>query len=412
VSLDIKKQDSLSVISPKKRQKQSRRFFLVAGILSVALISYVFASSTITINGGDPVTLGSGVVSVTSCDNSIKLDIQSDFETSTAKFKVTNFKISDIATRGFRSASTDFPGCAGTDLRVNFYHKTPGSFEILDCAQLGYANNTDISDGIEPSPQFATCIDTPDKGSVFLRVLRGDGDPAKYEIKNFKFETNIVDLASIISVAHDYPVTVGSVGPGGGTIFYISAVGFPCGTDLQLICHFLEVAPKGWSGSTIDPKFPYAIPAFATVSVPGIQNTPSKNFGVTMGEGLFDTLAIEAQNGACESPASCTYAAGASHAYAGGGYHDWYLPNQAESSYLAGSRINYAKFKIETINERTDLTMEQRIQGGQDYWNSWAGNPGAPNAATSTTFGGGNSGYAGGYKGKDSLFRVRPIRAY
>jgi hypothetical protein len=56
--------------------------------------------------------------------------------------------------------------------------------------------------------------------------------------------------------------------------------------------------------------------------------------------------------------------------------------------------------------------MEQRIQGGQDYWNSWAGNPGAPNAATSTTFGGGNSGYAGGYKGKDSLFRVRPIRAY
>lgn len=411
MALDIKRQDSLSIRPKKKRVRPKNLFFLGLTIV-IAVISYAFASSTITINGGDPVTLGSGVVSVTSCDNSVKLDIQSDFETSTTKFKVTNFKISDIATTAFRSASSDFPGCAGTDLRVNFYHKTPGSFEVLDCAQLGYANNSDISDGIEPSPQFATCIDNPDKGSVFFRVLHGDGDPAKYEIKNLKLETNIVDLASIISVAHNYPVTVGSVGPGGGTIFYISAAGFACGAELKSTCHYLEVAPKGWSGSGIDPKYTYSKPEYQNVIVPGIQNTPSKNYGVTMGEGLFDTLAIEAQNGACDSPATCTYAAGASHAYAGGGYHDWYLPNQTESSFLAGSRINYTKFKIETISERVDQSLEWRIAAGQDYWNSWSGNPGAPNAATSTTFGGGNSGYAGGYKGKDSLFRVRPIRAY
>ena len=384
----------------------------MAGILAVTLVSYVFASSTISINGGNPVTLGSGVVAVTSCDDSIKFDLKAGFQDLAEKFKVTSLSVSDIATSAFSNASGSYPGCAGSDMRINFYHKAAGSVEVLDCEQLGYTVDSDISEGIEPSPQFATCINTPEKGSIFLRVLRGDGDPVKYDIQNLAIDSKLVDVATILSVEHKYPVTVGSVGPGGGTIFYISARGFSCGADLTSTCHYLEVAPKGWSGSTIDPKFPYSKPAFAEISVPGIQNTPSKDFGVTMGEGLFDTLAIEAQNGACESPASCTYAAGASHAYDGGGYHDWYLPNQAESSFLASSRINYAKFKIETINERTDLTMEQRIQGGQDYWNSWSGNPGAPNAATSTTFGGGNSGYAGGYKGKDSLFRVRPIRAY
>jgi hypothetical protein len=410
--LDLNKFDVLSV-SPRKKKFYSSKGLIFVGLIGVvALVSNVFASSTISINDGNPVALGSGSVAVTSCDDNIKFDTKSDFKATEAKFMFTNLSISEIATKSFTSSTGDYPGCAGSDIRVNFYHKTTDGFETIDCSQMGYALDSDISGGIEPSPQFATCIDDPDKGSVFLRILRGDGDPAKYEITNLKIESKLVDFISIISVAHDYPIRVGSVGPGGGTIFYINPGGFPCGAELKSTCHYLEVAPKGWSGAAIDPKFTFSKPEFSTIAVPGIQNTPSKNFGITMGEGLFDTLAIVEQNGACVSPASCTYAAGASQAYDGGGYDDWYLPNQAESSALASSKLNYLKFKIETINERTDLTMEQRIASGQDYWNSWSGNPGAPNAATSTTFGGGNSGYAGGYKGKDSLFRVRPIRAY
>jgi hypothetical protein len=103
------------------------------------LISYVFASSNISMNGGAPVYLGSGVVAVTSCDDSIEFDIKSDFQATDAKFKVTTLAVSDIATSPFTDSSGAFPGCAGTNMRINFYRKDSGSVEVLDCSQLGYS---------------------------------------------------------------------------------------------------------------------------------------------------------------------------------------------------------------------------------------------------------------------------------
>ena len=37
--------------------------------------------------------------------------------------------------------------------------------------------------------------------------------------------------------------TIGSTGPGGGKVFYVSPAGFACGVNLDKTCHYLEAAP-------------------------------------------------------------------------------------------------------------------------------------------------------------------------
>jgi len=193
-------------------------------------------------------------------------------------------------------------------------------------------------------------------------------------------------------------LTVGSTGPGGGIIYYIStsdfaAPGAPCSPK----CRYLEVAPANWSGALIDPLLPFAIPAF--------QETYVAATGTSIGTGYANTQAIVNQNGVCASVTECSYAAGAASAYRGGLKSDWYLPSHFESSTLA--RVN---FDLDSIRPLLNLQTP-----GDGYWNSWAGNPGAPGAATDTVFTllpESNNGYEGGYKSKSDLYYVRPVRAF
>lgn len=195
---------------------------------------------------------------------------------------------------------------------------------------------------------------------------------------------------------------VGDVGPGGGIVYFVGNVNFtmvgaPCADQ----CRYLEVAPKNWSGTGSEPFLPFALPQF--------QNEYVAATGTEIGTGLTNTNAIVAQNGVCTDIANCGYAAGAAKAYNGGGFTDWFLPSQEESSRLA--TVPLASYPI---FYSVELGL-QRI--GDAYWNSWAGNPGAPGSATNTVFiatpvPGDNNGLAGGYKGKDTLYYVRPVRAF
>ena len=196
-----------------------------------------------------------------------------------------------------------------------------------------------------------------------------------------------------------YPgYAVGSAGPGGGIVYYVSPTEFsvpgaPCSPN----CRYLEVAPPGWSGSLIDPLLPFALPAY--------QNSYVAATGLNIGSGFTNTQAIVNQNGECISVVECFYAAGAASAYRGGSQSDWYLPSPFESSRLAV--VNY-----EIISIRGLLNLETP---GDGYWNSWAGNPDAPDAATDTVFTLPpltNNGYEGGYKSKSTPYFVRPIRAF
>jgi hypothetical protein len=245
--VDVEMQDTLSVTPPPKKKHFSRFLIMVTLIALVAVLSNVFASSNISINGGKPVALGAGATVITACDDSIRFDVRSEFQTNEAKFKVTTLAISDIATTNFTDASGSHPGCDGEDLELNFYHKTESGLNILTCADLGFAVNTDISSGISPKPSHATCLETPNKGTIFFRVSNVDGNPANYVFSSLNIDPGLVDFISIMSTHKDYPYFIGGKGLGGGIVFFASVDPFTSeGSDCGSNCHYLEVAPVNW----------------------------------------------------------------------------------------------------------------------------------------------------------------------
>ena len=114
--------------------------------------------------------------------------------------------------------------------------------------------------------------------------------------------------------------TIGTTGPSGGKIFYVSTTGFPCGPTMADTCNYLEAAPNTWSGGTEDPKIPWSGNTTTAIGA-GAQATG-------IGTGYKNTLAIVAQD------ATANRAATAARAYNGGGNSDWYLGSYDEMNLL------------------------------------------------------------------------------
>ena len=136
------------------------------------------------------------------------------------------------------------------------------------------------------------------------------------------------DSGSSLSCALGGKCQIGSTGPGGGVVFYYSEAGFtmagaPCGSS----CHYLESANMNWNGINslywrdgVEKKWSKTEDAFQLDVATGLH----------VGTGFANTEAIIAQQGACETMASCTYIAGYIRLYKGGGKSDWFLPSLRE----------------------------------------------------------------------------------
>lgn len=142
---------------------------------------------------------------------------------------------------------------------------------------------------------------------------------------------------------------VGDVGPGGGFIFYVNAKGFNCGPNFTKtgsptggLCHYLEVAPSGWSNGkpgSEDPFISWSSKAQYYKNVSGLDNFEWPPKPVTwepvyiaksgIGIGYKNSIAITSQGN------NSTTAAGAARAYKGGSLNDWYLPTLGELNNLS-----------------------------------------------------------------------------
>ena len=123
---------------------------------------------------------------------------------------------------------------------------------------------------------------------------------------------------------------IGSIGPGGGKIFYISEAGFNCGSGFTStgsptggLCRYLEAA-----ASTTSPAW-----ADATYAWSGNTNT-SVTTSITIGSGYKNTLAMIGQSGAGTEGAG-----NVAQAFRGGGLSDWYLPSADEAGQLYNNRV-------------------------------------------------------------------------
>lgn len=162
---------------------------------------------------------------------------------------------------------------------------------------------------------------------------------------------------------------IGDVGPGGGTVFYDA--GSP-----QTWGRFLEVAPRGWSGASDDPKATWCDKA-AQWAIP----KASSRDGIGEGLGNTDRL-FEIQ------PCAAGTAMFMARAYRGSGLNDWYLPSKDEVSALYSARG-----KVPSI--------------GLGWF--WSSSRSSNLNAWSSNFLNGGSSISAAFP---SMFEVRPIRAF
>jgi len=200
----------------------------------------------------------------------------------------------------------------------------------------------------------------------------------------------------------------GNIGPGGGLVFYASDTPFYCGPTRAQLCQGLEIAPRDWSGSTPSPLLPWALPAKQAELIPltGTDFGDNLNLaGDDLGWGLIDNWAIFQQHGGV----STGYAAGVAKSYNGGGQTDWSLPSRGEANKLGlTSALSLINSNSTYALSGSDPAITYDCVGAYAsdcLWTSWQG---AANAATNLRL---LDNDAGGYKGKESLFYVRPIRA-
>ena len=122
---------------------------------------------------------------------------------------------------------------------------------------------------------------------------------------------------------------IGSIGPGGGKIFYYSVDGFNCGSGFTSTgsptggkCHYLEVAISATSPAWTD----------ATYAWSGNTNTSIGTTSTAIGSGYKNTLAMISQNNTSNKAGTIV------RVYTGGGFTDWYLPSKDELNELYSAR--------------------------------------------------------------------------
>jgi hypothetical protein len=202
--------------------------------------------------------------------------------------------------------------------------------------------------------------------------------------------------------------TVGQTGPGGGRIYYYSAVGFTCGPTFLSNCNYLEVAPSNWSGGS-DPSMYWEpnLSSFTTSNIATIPNETSVNNSAgAIGLGYKYTLAIVGQSS--DTTTAAVAARAFSPVVSGATISDWYLPTSAELNLMC----QWQRGVTQDVSTACSGGTLNSGSGASDffafpYWTSseynndcaWAQDFGTGVQAIQNTF-------------KNFVAKVRPIRAF
>jgi hypothetical protein len=195
-------------------------------------------------------------------------------------------------------------------------------------------------------------------------------------------------------------------GPGGGKVFYISTLGFKCGPTFASTCHYLEVAPKTWSGSE-DPIMRWDYTIWSDETLVGYPKTLDPHLDDSeIGLGYKNSGYLFTLYGN-----NSEYAAGAARRYTGGEKSDWYLGTAVEMNLLCDWSQGL------TSTPDVDCRSVKFGLGGFGtvanpsvaYWTSSA-EVARPENAYNQNFATGGAGSAVGHK--SFVAHVRPIRSF
>jgi len=373
--------------------------FLATGALLLG--SVLFFQSTLagnlSLNSGSGVEFGQGITQTVACSGNTSL-------TLTPRSSFTNGSPGDHYLNSI-TVSNIPESCYGADFTISAYDDTSGTplalFETSTLSAVIYNNAGTFSRGI---------------GSKGMTVASSTGAFTATFTAPVAQSSNVFKL-TIQSGAHTPYYLVGSVGPGGGFVYYVNEAGFDCGATYTSTgsptggkCKYLEVAPSGWNTGS-DPTKVWATGTSssgnAILDIAGITNNASAyNNILGVGLGYKNSLAIVDQNGAYPTN---DYAAGAARAYAGGSQSDWYLPTTAELNLLCqwANGVAPSVTPTCTVGSINSATYGAGSAGLVDntYWSS---SESGGSGAWRTNFNLGGQGTLS----KASTTYVRPIRAF
>lgn len=148
-------------------------------------------------------------------------------------------------------------------------------------------------------------------------------------------------------VAQEKGYRIGDIGPGGGVIFFKE-------TSRKSWGQYLEVAPQGWSGSSVDPTSHWC--DIEDKKILDGNGDLLNSIGNQIGDGLKNT----------ERMASiCSTGAFSVNQYSGGGVSDWYLPSKMELNQLC----RYARGQTPGLREcNSSGTLKSGFSNY--YWSS------------------------------------------
>jgi len=363
-------------------------FLFALAITAAALLQSTLAAN-INLSSSGPVEFGQGIQVTTACSGSTSLVItpNSSFVNASGAgaFYFSSVRVSNIPST-----------CYGVDFSINAYGET-------STAPLALFNST-----------FTNAVVYNNAGT-FERGAGTAGASVTSGSGTFTITfTNPVALSgsvyrlTIQSGTHVSTVyNIGSSGPGGGVIFYISNAGFNCGPTFSAtgspsgeLCHYLEAAPSGWNTGS-DPTRTWA------QSTPAdYQNTAVSGTATGIGWGFRNTRTIIQQGNSGTATSAAALADSYAVTVSGGVYDDWYLPSRDELNQMCKWARGVAWISDDTLCSGGTLNTggSAGFMGGH-YWSSseWTAN-----SALFQNFNSGNR----GPNDKNNANYLRPVRAF
>ena len=349
--------------SRESRLKKRRPLVLTLLLLFLGgtyLVQTTLAAN-ISLNSGGPVEFGQGMAQTTACSGATSLNVTPRSTFSNDSGGSGAFYFSSITVSNIPSS------CNDKDFTIRAYGDGGGN--PLALFNVSSTNAVVINDG----GSFTLGV-----GSSGMTITQSTGTFTAYFTTPVALSTTVFKI-TIESGDEAESYRVGSVGPGGGVIFYVAPSPFACGPSMNLTCSYLEAAPITGSNSWVDANYLWS----------GNVNTAigSNASGSAIGTGYRNTLAIVEQAG---GGTTAGRAATVARAYRGpNNLDDWFVPS---------------------LDELTQLYLRRATVGisgsFDDFWSSTESDA---NHALIEWFGGDGGVYA---NIKDSLNALRPIRAF
>jgi len=103
----------------KSKNKNKKRLLILVALVGVMGIGGVVAATSITINGGVPISLGAGYTTATTCDAAVTISAGQTYDTGANVYKVNALTVSglDLTSYGVGTGNT---GCANKIMNIAY----------------------------------------------------------------------------------------------------------------------------------------------------------------------------------------------------------------------------------------------------------------------------------------------------